>query len=72
MKSHLIYNLSVNKKKRKRLNFFKNFNGLKILNIGRLTDQKDQITLIKSLKILKKKILILDVVLLEEAHPETY
>ena len=55
LKSHLIYNLSINKKKRKRLNFFKRFNGLKILNIGRLTDQKDQITLIKSLKILKKK-----------------
>ena len=55
LKSHLIYNLSVNKKKRKRLNFFKRFNGLKILNIGRLTEQKDQITLIKSLEILKKK-----------------
>lgn len=55
LKSHLIYNLSINKKKRKRLNFFKKFNGLKILNIGRLTDQKDQITLIKSLEILKKK-----------------
>ena len=35
LKSHLIYNLSANKKKRKRLNFFKRFNGLKILNIGR-------------------------------------
>ena len=55
LKSHLIYNLNVYKKKRKRLNFFKGFNGLKILNIGRLTDQKDQITLIKSLEILKKK-----------------
>ncbi len=55
LKSYLIYNLSVNKKKRKRLNFFKRFNGLKILNIGRLTDQKDHITLIKSLEILKKK-----------------
>ncbi len=55
LKSHLIYNLSDDKKKRKKLNFFKKFNGLKILNIGRLTDQKDQITLIKSLEILKKK-----------------
>ena len=55
LKSHLIYNLSISKKKRKRLNFFKRFNGLKILNIGRLTDQKDHITLIKSLEILKKK-----------------
>ena len=55
LKSHLIYNLNSFKKKRKRLNFFRNFKGLKILNIGRLTDQKDQITLIKSLEILKKK-----------------
>ena len=55
LKSYLIYNLIGNKKKRKKLNFFKRFKGLKILNIGRLTDQKDQITLIKSLEILKKK-----------------
>ncbi len=55
LKSHLIYNLSNYEKKRKKLNFFKKFKDLKILNIGRLTDQKDQITLIKSLEILKKK-----------------
>ncbi len=55
LRSHLIYNLSTYEKKRKKLNFFRNFNGLKILNIGRLTDQKDQLTLIKSLEILKKK-----------------
>ncbi len=55
LRSYLIYNLSTYEKKRKKLNFFRNFNGLKILNIGRLTDQKDQLTLIKSLKILKKK-----------------
>ncbi len=55
LRSHLIYNLSNYEKKRKKLNFFRNFNGLKILNIGRLTDQKDQLTLIKSLEILKKK-----------------
>jgi glycosyltransferase involved in cell wall biosynthesis len=36
-------------------NFFKNYKEVKILSIGRLTDQKDQITLLKSLKILKKK-----------------
>lgn len=29
-------------------NFFKKFNGLKIINIGRLTDQKNQITLLKA------------------------
>ncbi len=54
LKSHLIYNLNAIKKKRKKLDFFKKFNGLKILNIGRLTDQKDQLTLIKGLEILKK------------------
>ena len=52
----MVYNLYNYDKKKKKLDFFKNFNGLKVLNIGRLTDQKDQITLIKSLKILKKKI----------------
>tara|TARA_B100000989_G_scaffold18291_1_gene12069 strand:+ start:7582 stop:8661 length:1080 start_codon:yes stop_codon:yes gene_type:complete len=55
LKSYLIYNLNLYEKKKKRLVFFEKFKGLKILNIGRLTDQKDQITLIKSLKILKKK-----------------
>ncbi len=55
IKSHIIYNLNTNEKKRKKLDFFKKFKGLKILNIGRLTDQKDQMTLIKSLDILKKK-----------------
>ncbi len=53
--SILIYNSQEKKKKKKKLIFFKNFKGLKILNIGRLTDQKDQITLLKSLKILLKK-----------------
>ncbi len=55
LKSHLIYNLNNYEKKRKKLDFFKKFKGLKILNIGRLTDQKDQLTLIRSLEILKKK-----------------
>ena len=54
LKSHLIYNMNNYDKKKKKLDFFKKFKGLKILNIARLTDQKDQITLIKSLKILKK------------------
>ncbi len=35
---------------------FNKKNNLKILNIGRFTDQKDQITLLKALKILKNKI----------------
>ena len=37
-------------------NFFKNFKHLRIIFIGRLVDQKDPLTLIKSLKIVKKKI----------------
>ena len=43
--------------------FFKKFNGLKIINIGRLTFQKDQMTLLKAfaklLKFKKAKLLIL-------------
>tara|TARA_X000001036_G_scaffold438775_1_gene487565 strand:- start:590 stop:1666 length:1077 start_codon:yes stop_codon:yes gene_type:complete len=37
------------------LSFFKKNNKLKILNIGRFTDQKDHFTLLQSAKILKKK-----------------
>ena len=55
LKSYLILNLISPDKKRGELFFFRKFKGLKILNIGRLTDQKDQITIIKSLAILKKK-----------------
>ena len=52
LNSTLIYNSYQKLKEKKELNFFKNFKGLKILNIGRLTDQKNQILLLKSLKIL--------------------
>lgn len=55
LKSYLIHNLNNYEKRKKKLNFFKKFKGLKILNIGRLTDQKDQMTLVRSLAILKKK-----------------
>ncbi len=55
LRSHLIYNLNFYEKKRKKLDFFKKYKGLKILNIGRLTDQKDQLTLIRGLEILKNK-----------------
>lgn len=46
----------IKKKSRKQIN--NNFlnTGLKIINIGRLTDQKDQITLMKSINFLKNKI----------------
>jgi len=40
--------------KNKQVQFFKNFKGLRIINIARLTDQKDHITLLKSInKIVK-------------------
>ncbi len=55
LNSNLIYNLAIQNKKKEKINFFKNFKGLKILNIARLTDQKDHITLLKSLKLLTKK-----------------
>ena len=42
------------KSKKKTLSIFKSKNKLKILNIGRFTEQKDQITLLKSLKNLKQ------------------
>jgi glycosyltransferase involved in cell wall biosynthesis len=41
--------------KKLRIDYFKNFSGIKILSIGRLTDQKDQITILKCLNILKNK-----------------
>ena len=39
----------------KKIFFFKNYKGIKIICIGRLTDQKDHITLLKALKLLKNK-----------------
>lgn len=46
-----IYILS---KKKNNFKFFKGFRGLKIINVGRLTDQKNQITLLKAfLKLIK-------------------
>jgi glycosyltransferase involved in cell wall biosynthesis len=52
----IIYNPIKNEKtKQLTIKYFSNFNGIKILSIGRLTDQKDQITILKSLKILVQK-----------------
>ena len=42
-------------KTKKKISFFKNFNRLKIICIGRLTHQKDHMTLLKSLELLKYK-----------------
>jgi len=55
--SEVIYNpialpRKINKKK---INYFNNYKDLKILSIGRLTDQKDHLTLIKSLNLLKNE-----------------
>ena len=43
-------------KTKKKISFFKNFNRLKIICIGRLTYQKDHMTLLKSLELLKYKL----------------
>ena len=52
----VIYNPIKNEKtKQLTIKYFSNFKGVKILSIGRLTDQKDQITILKSLKLLIEK-----------------
>ena len=54
--NHLNKNEILKKSKEKiDLKFFKKKKYLKIINVARLTDQKDQITLLKSAEILKKK-----------------
>ena len=62
LKSLLIYNpldkqqiISKSRKKAK-INFYNKKNHLKIINIGRFTDQKDQITLLKALVLLKDQL----------------
>ncbi len=55
LNSKVILNPIKINKKRKKINFFKNFKELKIISIGRLTNQKDQITLLKALNLLKNK-----------------
>jgi glycosyltransferase involved in cell wall biosynthesis len=57
LKSTVIYNPIGLPKRiiKKKINFFNQFRFLKIINIGRLTDQKDHITLIKALNLLKKE-----------------
>ena len=56
IKSKIIYNPlnknEIQKKGRKKINinFFKSNNNLKIISIGRFTDQKDQVTLIRAFK----------------------
>ena len=56
LNSSVIYNPIGLPKKiiKKKINFFNKFKNLKINSIGRLTDQKDHLTLIKALHLLKK------------------
>ncbi len=49
-----IEGIKKNSKVQTNFNFFKKFNGLKIINIGRLTNQKNQIVLLKAFKKLVK------------------
>ena len=56
LNSLVIFNPVIKKKiKKNKINFFKNFKGLKIINIARLTDQKDHFTLLRSVKMISKK-----------------
>ena len=56
LNSTVILNPILKKKnKNNKLNFFKNFRGLKIINIARLTDQKDHLTLLKAAKMISEK-----------------
>ncbi len=61
IKAKCIYNplnfTEINKRsKYKTKKYFKNKNSLKIINIGRYTDQKDQITFLRALNLIKDKI----------------
>ncbi len=53
LKSIVILNPIKIKSIKKKVNFFKNFHGLKIITIGRLSNQKDHITLLKALNLLR-------------------
>ncbi len=53
LKSNVILNPIKRNYTKKKINFFKNFQGLKIITIGRLSNQKDHITLLKALNLLK-------------------
>ena len=57
LNSQVIYNpIGLPKKiSKKKINYFNNYKSLKILSIGRLTDQKDHLTLIKALSLIKKE-----------------
>lgn len=56
LNSKIILNPIKISKTKKKINFFKNFKELKIISIGRLTNQKNQITLLRALNLLKNKL----------------
>ena len=53
LNSKMVFNPIKIKKRKKKISFFHNFNGLKIISIGRLTHQKDHITLFEALNMYK-------------------
>ena len=57
LKSTHVFNpiQNINDNERLKIDYFSSFRGLKIMSIGRVTDQKDQITILKSLNILRSK-----------------
>lgn len=55
LRSKVILNPIKITKEKKQISFFKNFTGLKIISIGRLTDQKNHLILFKALNLLKNK-----------------
>jgi glycosyltransferase involved in cell wall biosynthesis len=62
IKSKLIYNplnykeIKLKSKEKVKLNFYK-YNTTNFISVGRLTDQKDHMTLLKAIKIIKRKLL---------------
>jgi glycosyltransferase involved in cell wall biosynthesis len=62
VKAECIYNplnkneIIKNSKKKINFSFFKNFKYLKIINVARFLDQKDHITLLKAMKLIKNKL----------------
>ena len=69
LSSKCIYNsIILEKRTKKKINFFHKFNGLKILSIGRLTSQKDQITILKSANLLKDQGINFKIFIIGQGH----
>ena len=74
IKTKVILNpLKIKKFKYKKVSFFKNFKGLKIINIGRLTNQKDHLTLLKSIdNLIKKQKINLKLYIIGKGHKHKF